>query len=54
MIRSPSAVSESSSSADDVTAGGVGGVIEACVAFSAIIDNKRPRKKLSDTLDSYV
>jgi hypothetical protein len=49
---------------DDVEAGAGAGAVAAVAAaggglagetaFSAIIDSKRPRKKLSDTFDSYV
>jgi hypothetical protein len=69
IIRPPSVISDSSSSSDDVESGTgagaagagagagpysvVGGLADD-TAFSAIIDNKRPRKKLSDTFDSYV
>jgi hypothetical protein len=66
IILPPSVISDSSSSSDDVESGaGAGaGTVAAAVAaggglagnteFSAIIDSKRPRKKLSDTFDSYV
>jgi hypothetical protein len=68
IIRPPSVISDSSSSSDDVESGaGAAGAAVAAVAaavaagrlagnteFSAIIDSKRPRKKLSDTFDSYV
>jgi hypothetical protein len=69
IILPPSVISDSSSSSDDVESGaGAGAVAVAAVAaavaaggglagnteFSAIIDSKRLRKKLSDTFDSYV
>jgi hypothetical protein len=70
IIRPPSVISDSSSSSDDVEAADAEAAVAAAVAavvavvaggglagetaFSAIIDSKRPRKKLSDTFDSYV
>jgi hypothetical protein len=70
IIRPPSVISDSSSSSDDVESGtgagagpyaGAGAGPYSLVdgladdtAFSAMIDSKRPRKKLSDTFDSYV